>query len=414
MSKQRKTFESPFVVYSEIGILGEGGAGRVYEVEDLDSGERLALKVLIPEQLTSDKIKRFRNELAFCEREIHPRILRILDYGYDRDDSSKVPFYVMRKYSHTLRKHMKQGIRREVILEVFAKILDGVEAAHLIDVWHRDIKPENILSTEDPRDLVVADFGIAHFTRDVLIESVKTSDGARLCNFTYAAPEQRQRGASVDHRADIYALGLILNELFTTKIPLGADYVKIRDVALEFEWLDPIVDKMLKQDPSKRFQHIDEIKLELIGRKQEFVERQKLMDAKKKIVAPASSPPSFDDVTVVGLDYNEGRLHFILSSSPGPSWLKCFKHNPGSRSMIMGSEPEMFTLSGNNLSVPVDGNSAPQVKNLASTYIQQANETFRNALAADAAQRERDLRDQQEARIEKEEQRLRVLAMLNK
>jgi len=85
----------------------------------------------------------------------------------------------------------------------------------------------------------VADFGIAHFTRDVLIESVKTSDGARLCNFTYAAPEQRQRGASVDHRADIYALGLILNELFTTKIPLGADYVKIRDVALEFEWLDP-------------------------------------------------------------------------------------------------------------------------------------------------------------------------------
>ena len=196
MANEPKVFRSPFVNYVEVCVLGEGGAGRVYEVRAEESNERLALKVLIPQRLTRDKLKRFKNELAFCERERHARILRVLDYGLDF--AGQAPFYVMPKYDHTLRTHMTRGIPNGQKLEAFSNLLDGVEAAHLIGVFHRDIKPENILCATDPTDLVLADFGIAHFESDLLIESVETKDASRLANFQYAAPEQRQRGKQVN------------------------------------------------------------------------------------------------------------------------------------------------------------------------------------------------------------------------
>ena len=91
---------------------------------------------------------------------------------------------------------------------MFSKILDGVEAAHLRQIFHRDLKPENIPINPASGELVVADFGVAHFEEDDLIDSVQTKVGERLGNFEYAAPEQRRPGQVVDHRADIYSLGL--------------------------------------------------------------------------------------------------------------------------------------------------------------------------------------------------------------
>src|SRR3981081_1724934 len=110
---------------------------------------------------------------------------------------------------------MNVGVVPLEVLPLFVKILDGVEAAHLQGVIHRDLKPENILVDSKGAHPAIADFGIASFTEDLLVTSVETAPTQRLANFQYAAPEQRLGGRTVRDTADIYALGLILNEMFT-------------------------------------------------------------------------------------------------------------------------------------------------------------------------------------------------------
>src|ERR1700724_951360 len=114
----------------------------------------------------------------------------------------------------SLRELMNDGMHAEAVLQQFGQIWNGVESAHLQDVWHRDLKPENVLIL-DKTCLAIADFGVARFAQEELYTLVETRPHARLANFLYAAPEQRTRGAPTDHRADIYALGLMLNEMFT-------------------------------------------------------------------------------------------------------------------------------------------------------------------------------------------------------
>jgi len=136
------------------------------------------------------------------------------------DRQKRLPFYVMPLYDSSLRKLMEGGVSPGDVLKLFNDILDGVEAAHLQNVFHRDLKPENLLVEMPGRRIVVADFGIAHFEEEDLFTAVKTGD-ERLANYRYSAPEQRTPGGSVDHRADIFALGLILNEMFTGELAQG-------------------------------------------------------------------------------------------------------------------------------------------------------------------------------------------------
>jgi serine/threonine protein kinase len=199
------------------GLLGQGGTGKVYKVEDED-GESWALKCLQPTAVSRERRKRFENEIAFCSTARHPNIIRIEDSRITEIADVRVPFYVMREYSSTLREMMRAGIPRDQILSLFHQLVSALEAAHEAGVWHRDLKPENILYDAVEKQLVVADFGIAHFAEAVLHTAIQTSDGDKLANFQYAAPEQRAFRA-VDHRADIYALGLILNEMFTGRAP---------------------------------------------------------------------------------------------------------------------------------------------------------------------------------------------------
>ena len=99
----------------------------------------------------------------------------------------------MQQYSGTLRTRMRD-IKPDDALRVFSQILDGVEAAHLANVWHRDLKPENILWNERDGTLVIADFGIALFEEEETYTADETKAAARMANFLYSAPEQRVRG----------------------------------------------------------------------------------------------------------------------------------------------------------------------------------------------------------------------------
>ena len=260
---KRVSFESPFDVYDVGKVIGEGGAGLVYEVTNA-GGDPFALKCLAPERITAERLKRFKNEIAFCQKQDHPNIIKVVDTGATLIKNVKCPFYVMHRYSGTLRTRMRD-IRPDDALRAFSQILDGVEAAHLADVWHRDLKPENVLWNERDGRLVVADFGIAHFEEEELYTAVETKAAARMANFLYSAPEQRMRGAPVDRRADIFSLGLILSELFTKEVPQGAGFKRISDTHAAYGYIDDLVDSMIQQNPTNRPPTIETIKKDLIG-----------------------------------------------------------------------------------------------------------------------------------------------------
>ena len=247
--KKLEEYETVFHTYTQGSKLGQGGTGTVFEVTD-EGGKPWALKVLSEANPTTTRRNRFANELWFCAHHSHPNWLPVRDWGLTTVEGR--PFYVMPRYQGNLRDRLRTGIADEKILTYFRQMLDGIEAAHANKVWHRDLKPENVLYDAERDALVVADFGIAHFRSDILRAGVQTRKSDRLANRDYAAPEQRRKATTVDGRADIYALGLILNEMFTGEIPLGTGYKRIGAVAPNYAYLDPLVHRILQGSPAKR------------------------------------------------------------------------------------------------------------------------------------------------------------------
>jgi serine/threonine protein kinase len=264
-------------------------------------------------------------------RNDHQNIIRITDHGVVSIDKTKVPFFIMPYYPSTLRHLMLHGMTHSDILTAFSKMLDGVEAAHLRKIVHRDLKPENVLCADEIHRVVVADFGIAHFEEDELHTAVETKAADRLANFAYAAPEQRRRGEAAGPTADIYALGLILNEMFTGHVIQGAGYKRIGEAAPGYAYLDELVDKMVQQIPSQRLQSIDEVKRTLIGRRNSFVTQQKLDTAKKQAV-PRFEPRVVEPVTIIASNWVAGVLTLTLSRVPEAGWLETFRNSSGGRS----------------------------------------------------------------------------------
>lgn len=126
MAKKSLIFESLFETYTSSGIIGEGGSGYVHSVAS-SAGDIFALKYLNPDRITSEKLKRFKNEIEFCQRNNHPNIVRLIDTGVILVKDTKCPFYVMKHYSGTLRACM-QKLSKENALQMFSQILNGVEA----------------------------------------------------------------------------------------------------------------------------------------------------------------------------------------------------------------------------------------------------------------------------------------------
>jgi eukaryotic-like serine/threonine-protein kinase len=281
-------------------------------------------------------------------------------------------------YDQNLRNLIDAAIPETNVLHLFSQMLDGLEAAHFQHVWHRDIKPENILYNSASKELAIADFGIAHFAEPLLLTIIETQPKSRLANFQYAAPEQRERGASVDHRADIYSLGLILNEMFTGKLAHGVDFTRIGDTEEQYSYLDDLVDNMLKQSPGQRTASVADIKRLLIARKNEFVTMQKVSNL-KKIVIPEGEiddpliiyPPQLMDAK-----WENDQLTLTLDQHVNPNWVQCFQ-NPGSHQAILGKGPETFRFAGNLIKISSDGHDAQELINYTKQYINMANRNYK-------------------------------------
>jgi len=408
---KRIVFETPFDTYTVVKIIGEGGAGIVYEVNNA-SGEIYALKCLAPDRVTAERLKRFKNEIAFCQKQDHPNIVKVIDTGATLIKEVKCPFYVMRRHDGTLRTHMRAALKPEDALRAFSQVLDGIEAAHLVGVWHRDLKPENILWNERDGRLVIADFGIAHFEEEEIYTAVETKAASRMANFLYSAPEQRVRGTPVDWRADIFSLGLILNELFTKEVAQGAGFRRVKDIHPAYSYIDDLVEPMIQQNPGNRPPTVEHIKRDLIGRKNAFVALQQY-DAVTKQVVPTYAPAAFQPLTLVELDYSNGTLSLKLSGNAPMGWIQEFQRPRGGYSESLGYGPERFQIRGDTIAIDgVRGNErlAEQLVDHVKNYVAAANRGYVEQQKELAARQEQEQRASLERQVAEAQLRKYILA----
>ncbi len=406
--KKPKQLRTTFTFYTHFEHIGEGGCGIVYSAKE-ESGSAVAIKILDPAKANREKLKRFENEYRFCSRNKHPNIITVLDHGLTEEQS---PFFVMPLYKGSIRRLIGKLSPRDA-LSVFEKVLDGVDAAHKLGVTHRDLKPENILANDTATDLVIADFGIAEFEEEEIYTAVETRDGARLANFQYAAPEQRTRGKAIDKRADIYALGLILNELFTTELAHGTNYKTITSVTADYLYLDSLVEKMLQQYPTSRYNNIDEIKRELIERGEEHVSMQKLSKLKDTVIptSEVDDPLIADPIRIVGVDWKNNTLLIELNHQPNQNWIWSLRHM-GSYSSLMGKGPDNFQFVGKSARISANANEAQQVVDDFKKWLPAANRLYANKLEKDQEAAERKQREELQNLIKQEQERTNIMGKL--
>jgi serine/threonine protein kinase len=407
--KESISLETAFGSYAVSELIGEGAAGRVYGGVGTD-GAPIALKVLSSERASADRRRRFKNEIAFLTRNRHPNIVTVVDHGVAHARNILGSFYVMRRYHKNLRDLMREGIAPGDVLRLFGKILDGVEAAHLQGAVHRDLKPENILYDRDANAPAVADFGIASFTEDLLATHVSTSPAQRLANFQYAAPEQRTPGKHVRVPADIYALGLILNEMFTGSVPHGTGYRLISQISEALAFLDEVVSKMLRQTPEERPASIADLKGLLQAHESEAISLQRLSKISGAVIKcdEIDEPLAYDPPRLVGFDWNDGTLTLTLDRPVTQYWISALRQM-GSFGAAMGRGPETFSFRGNQAVTESQEQEIQHVINHFKGWLPQATQTLKflleQKIQREAAERREQLRREQQA----EEQRLRIL-----
>jgi len=394
--KSAVTIETAFNSYSIDELIGEGGAGRVYGGQALD-GQAVAIKVLAPERASRDKKSRFKREIAFLSRNAHPNIVTVTDFGLATDPRLSGSFYVMKRYDSNLRTLMKSSIRAPNVLNLFIQILDGVEAAHLRGSVHRDLKPENVLCDANGSSPVIADFGIASFTEELAITLVETGPTQRLANFQYAAPEQRVAGLKISQTADIYALGLILNELFTGSVPHGTEYRTIAQASEHFSYLDKIVALMIRQNPSERPTSIAAVK-DLLQRYQgEHISLQRISQITGEVVkvGEVDNPLAHEPPRVIGGHWDGGNLTIRLDRVVDNDWINALR-NMGNYSSVMSRGPERFRFNGSEAVIQATEGEAQHIINHFKSWLPQASRTLKfnleQAAIAAANQRAEELK----------------------
>jgi serine/threonine protein kinase len=255
--------------YEVLGTLGEGCSGKVYLVRHTELDIRYAMKILDASVSHNEAfIERFKREAAALELFMHPGSVRLRDFGRTEDDQ----YYMTMDYcpGELLRTLLSREGRFSVqeCLDIVIQILDALEAAHRVNVVHRDIKPENIMIEEGPdrkRTSRILDFGIAKIHRE--LRSDLTVVGDSVGTPQYMSPEQANGDEGIDHRADLYSVGILMYELLSGKVPfLGKNVVQtlLMQVMRDPDPFEPsievpsivqdIVFRALKKDPAERYQ----------------------------------------------------------------------------------------------------------------------------------------------------------------
>ncbi|MDF1506224.1 serine/threonine-protein kinase, partial [Roseisolibacter sp. H3M3-2] len=221
--------------------VGGGGMARVFVATDAALGRQVVVKVLSPETAEGMSAERFTREIRLAAALQDPHIVPVLAAGQTADG---LPFYTMPFVTgESLRARMERGpLPLDEALRVLRDVAEALEYAHARGVVHRDVKPENVLLAG--RNAVVADFGIAKAMRAARAETgpvALTSAGTSLGTPAYMAPEQAV-GDDTDHRADLYAWGMMAYELLDGAHPFADRATRRQLVAAQVTEMPPPLD----------------------------------------------------------------------------------------------------------------------------------------------------------------------------
>jgi predicted Ser/Thr protein kinase len=240
-----------------LSFLGKGGMGAVYKARQPGLDRVVALKILPPQTAGGPGfVERFNREARALAKLSHPNIVTVYEFG----QANGLPYFVMEFVDGLNLRELEQAgkLRPREALQLVPQICEALQFAHDEGIVHRDIKPENILVDKKGR-VKIADFGIAKIVgsgRDVSITETKGAVGTPH----YMAPEQLEKPTSVDHRADIFSLGVVFYEMLTGELPIGKFAPpSSRKVDVDVR-LDEVVLRALEKDPERRYQHVSQVK----------------------------------------------------------------------------------------------------------------------------------------------------------
>jgi len=301
--------------YEVESVLGEGGMGTVYCVRHRALEKRFALKVMRADlALEGELAARFIQEAKAAAAIGHPNIVQITDFG---QLPNRAPYFVMELLDGTpLSKLIRKGgpLPAGQAVRVLQQAASALGAAHAVGVIHRDLKPDNVHITKN--DVVkILDFGVAKMAGAGRL----TRTGMVFGTPHYMSPEQAS-GGDVDHRADIYALGIIMYEMFTGRVPFEADSYMgvltkhmfmvpeapsvVNPAAKELGALEDVIMKCLEKKPEARYKSMAELireiesivqftgdRLEIVRPSREFKKRPRAIALADELEPPARGEP---------------------------------------------------------------------------------------------------------------------------
>ena len=239
-----------------IELIGKGGMGAVYKARQPALDRLVALKIL-PAQAAGgvDFAERFNREARALAKLNHPNIVGVYEFGQVEALHYFIMEYVDGANLRQLERNGRLSPRQA--LQILPEICDALQYAHDEGVVHRDIKPENVLIDRKGR-VKIADFGLAKILGRDPQDLRLTGAGQVMGTPHYMAPEQIEHPLDVDHRADIYSLGVVFYEMLTGELPLGRFAPPSRKVRIDVR-LDEVVLRTLEKEPERRYQHASEV-----------------------------------------------------------------------------------------------------------------------------------------------------------
>ena len=264
------TIAKHFPQFEIIELLGRGGMGVVYKARQKSLDRLVALKILAPEREKDDQFaERFSREAKILAKLNQENIVTIHDFG-----ATGGMYYLVMELvdGFNLRQLLDKGVMTpEKALTVVPAVCEALEYAHQQGVVHRDIKPENVLLDKQGR-VKIADFGIAKILgRNEQAQGPQSADsveagdltkGERLGTPSYMAPEQVEKPTLVDHRADIYSLGIVFYEMLTGELPGARLQPPSKKVQVDVQ-IDEAVIRALEKEPERRYQTAAQFKTAL-------------------------------------------------------------------------------------------------------------------------------------------------------
>jgi TolB-like protein/predicted Ser/Thr protein kinase len=263
--------------YKVIEKLGQGGMGEVYLAEDTKLNRKVALKFLPLQYVSDQDLKtRFKREAQAAAILNHPNVITIHEVA----EYETRPFMAMEYVEGKSLKDLigQKNLSIHEVIDISLQVSDGLAVAHEAGIVHRDIKPQNILMGKDGR-VRICDFGLAKAKTDVTM----TKAGSTLGTIAYMSPEQAQ-GKEADHRSDVFSFGVVLYEMIAGQLPFKGEHDAAVFHSITKETPEPlaryksdvpgelqrIVGKAMEKNPQTRYQHVNELGVDLRKLKREL------------------------------------------------------------------------------------------------------------------------------------------------